>query len=537
MKTKLLSGIYGIVAMIALVFTACSEERIIPQSNNGSVGVLNFTWSQTTSGDTVILSCNQMLSYSDNSGDHILPFVATVKLFVQTKTVEYVTGDNPLPVYLRSKSNNGYEGQNPRNKVIRQELYFDDEQVISAILSMPVYSYFESGKEMFYPHMEFQELIFSNVSLSESNGLVYPTVTLLLPWRTNTGDKQDQQSVAISYAKKAVAQKDVLIERNYRKGIDWNGDFSFSPYVEKTEIWQIAGPKTTKASCPWLDFAVIASENKSIEVTDFNFDETLTSDETAKQDISQSGWIIKKGSTTKTADFSNGKEFFSNSFTYPLYDVSFVYDGNRYDFDLSVHFRETYQIAELSETSGKNTTTATIEFAQKSFEKTVVTAFTKKSPTTPDPQTKYGKILGYKVTAVFEPSGISSHGEITKKCVLIHYEKGYEWGICAYSEDFPTSYTFTSSDYEGYNSAAKHDADSEFELARVVASTSSILWYNASNRRIAGIDALTCKIYGWKNIVDGYYSSEINGYTAQYDDNYTITITSPSGKTRVFSSY
>jgi hypothetical protein len=319
-------------------------------------------------------------------------------------------------------------------------------------------------------------------------------------------------------------------------GIDWN-ETSFSPYVEKTEIWQIAGEKKKKTSGPKLDFEVTASDHLNIDVTDFDFSSTLTSDATTKQDISQNGWTIKKGTSTKTVNFSNGKEFFYNSFSYPLYDISFTLDGEAFEFDLSVDFKETSNISYLSETSGKNTTVATIKVAEKSFEKTVVTYMTKKSPATPDTSSRYGKILGYSVTAVFEPQGIADKGTITKKCVLIHYEKGYEWGICAYSENFPSSFTFTETAFGEFDSAAKRNATADFELARSVTSSASILWYNDNNRRINGIDALNCKIYGWENIVDDIYSAEIKNYTAEYGDEYTITLVAPDGSSKTFSSY
>jgi len=534
MKTKLLlKGLYVLIGVIALVCSSCAEEHIYPQSNNGTLGTLGFTWSQNTSGDTITLFCNQTLSYSDENGSHVVTPVATVKLFAQLKEVEYTAGTDPTPVYLKSTSNSGYEGVNPRCRTIEQKLYFNDDQVITALITMPIYSYFEGGRELFYPYIQFQELIFANVSATATSAVI----NFNLPWQISNGDESGQKVMTLSYAKKAVTEKDKLLKSSYAIGVDWNGT-SFSPYVEKTEIWQIAKEKKIKASCPWLPFELTASDHLALDVTDFDFSSTLTSDATAKQDISQDGWSIKRGTSTKTVNFSNEKEFFANSFSYPLYDVSFDWNGEVFEFDLSVEFKETSQIAHLSETTGKNTTVATVKIAEKSFEKTVVTSMTKKTPVIPDGTSKYGKVLGYSVTAVFEPQGIKDESiSITKKCVLIHYEKGYEWGICAYSENFPTSYTFTETTYDSFDSAAKRSASDEFELARTVESTTSILWYNDSNRRINGIDALSCGINGWENIVDGIYASEIIGYNAEYNNDYTITLTAPDGSSKTFSSY
>lgn len=538
MKTKFfMKGFYVLIGLIAMVCFSCAGEHIYPKSNNGTMGTLSYTWSSSENGDTIILSCNQTLSYSDENGDHVQNSVATVKLFAQSKTVEYEADTDPTPVYLKSTSNSGYEGENPRYRTIEQNLFFDDDQIITAKIAMPIYSYFDTGRELFFPYILFQELLFNNVTIKQVGDLTYATVNFSIPWKVNNNDDENgKQQLALTYAKTPVVNKDKVIKTSYNLGIDWNEN-SFSPFVEKTEIWQIAGEKKSKTSCPELDFEVTASDHSYIDVTDFDFSSTLSSDATTKQDISQNGWTIKKGTSTKTVNFSNGKEFFYNTFSYPLYDISFTLDGEAFEFDLSVDFKETSSITVFTDNKAKNTTVATITIAEKKFEKTVVTYMTKKSPTTPDTSSKYGKILGYNVTAVFEPQGIADKSAITKKCVLVHYEKGYEWGICAYGENFPSSFTFTETSFGEFDSAAKRNATADYELARSVTSSASILWYNDNNRRINGIDALSCKIYGWENIVDDIYSAEIKTYTAESSDDYTITLVAPDGSKKTFSSY
>ena len=537
MKTKIFTGIitFVLVWLAALSFSGCSKEQNPTRDNNGSLGTLSYTWSNTAIGDTTFLVCAQTLRFSDKNGVHTYSPEAKVKLYPKIPVVEYASTDNPEPVYLRSAINSGYEGTNPRYRIIYQEIYLDDGETLIAEITTPLYSYMNSGRELFHPHVELNSLVFANVTLDEENDVFYPTLSFSVAWSVSDNSAKGKKYISVSYAKKTVSTADKLIKTTYDQGIDWLSSSTFSLYVEKTDYWQNAGAKKSKNSSPTLNFEITASNHRSLDVTDFDFTGKLNSPSIVKTDISQNGWTLKQGTAKKTVSFTNGKESFEDNFSYPVYDASLTWNGKTFDFDLSVDFRESHNIAILSDTKGKNTTVCTVTFAKQSFEKTIVTSMTKKS-TPPDVSSKYGKVLSWKVTAVFDTEAIKKKEKITKKCVLVRYEKGYEWGICAYDDAFPSTFTYTATTFNGFDSAAKKDGETSFQLARTVQSDADIRWYDEHNNQISGIDALTCKFKGWANMVDGVYASEIIGYSATSSSDYSLTLKAPNGQTKTFSS-
>ena len=539
MKANKLQNSFIILIMVWLAilsFSGCSNEQNPTQDNNGSLGSLSYTWSDTVIGDTTFLVCKQTLCFSTKNGLQTYYPEAIVKLYPKIPIIEISLDDNPEPVYVKSATNDGYEGTNPRKRIIYQELYLDDGQILMAEITTPLYSYMNQGRELFHPHVELNNLVFANVTMSEENNVFYPTLTFSISWFTSTKDAKGKKYISVRYAKKIINNSDKLIRTTYNQGLEWISSSAFSLYVEKTEYWQKAGTKKYKNSSPTLNFEITPSDHRSLEVTDFNFTGRLSSPSIVKTDISKNSWKLKQGTAKKTVIFSNGKEYFEDNFSYPVYDASLTWEGKTFEFDLSVDFKESHNIAILSEDKGKNTTVCTVTFANKFFEKTVLTAMTKKS-TIPDVTSKYGKILGWKVTAVFDTEAIKKKEKITQKCVLIHYEKGYEWGICAYDNAFPTTFTYTQNTFNGFDSAAKRDGETSFQLARTLQTDTSIRWFDEYNNQISGIDALTCKFKGWANMVNGVYASEISGYSASFNNNYSLTITAPNGQTKTFSSY
>lgn len=541
MKQKIFYGLYVLLGMAVLLLGACqSDETITSKSNNGTEGTLTYTWYATEKGDTTFLICKQTLRYKNSKNDwQTVSPNAQVKLYPQTPVIEYAYGKDPTPIYVRSAINSGYEGMNPRKKVIMQSITLSDGQLLNAEISSDLYAYVgDNGRELFYPHVEFQQLTFSDVALTTEDNLVYPEVTFSLPWKDTSSGESGKLPVTVKYTKQVVSSTDKLLKTSYQQGIEWLNANEFSLYVEKRELWQSAGEVVAaKKSSPKLRFALSRSEHKTKEVSNFGFTGRLTSDRTQIVDISQDGWSLMRDTVKAKVSFTNGTEFFEDAFSYPFYEASYTLDGKKFDFDLSVKFSESHHITEFSDSKAQNTTSAVAVFDGKSFDTEVMTSLTKK--TAPDiGQSKYGKVLGYYVMAVFNPAEVETQGKITDKAVVVHYEKGYEWGVCAYSADFPSSFTYTETSFDNFNSVAKKDATSSYQLARAVDSKRSILWYDANNKQINGIDALSCMILGWENKDGDNYVSPVAGYSAEYSDNaYTITIKAPSGKTKKFSSY
>ena len=541
-------GFLALVCAVACGVSGCtSDETMELQGNNGNVGTLRYQWSaQTMSEDTVILVCNQILTYPDYSGNSRTAYPkAIVKLWPENNnTVEYTANTDPTPVYGSSHSTKGYEGISSTLYAIEQKITMKDGKVFHAKLSYDLLSYADNGRTLFYPHVELKELTFSEVvKLNKSGDLVRPELEFDVPWFTSNNTGDGKQKISISYVKKAVQEADVLLSTSFSKGLNWRDD-AFQLYVEKKETWKLAGEKTTSISSPWLDFELNSSADASKEVQNFNFTGSPALTSSRPEDISQTGWKLKKSTTTQTLRFTNGVESFAHVFTYPLYEASITWEGQTFDFDLSVNFNETHSVTKFSDQSAKLTTVGSVVLDSKRIDRTTATSLSIPKTPEPDPDPypytgpKYGKILGFYVSTVFNPALLDNgRGALAEKCVMVHYETGYEWGICGYNEDFPSSFTYTASAYKEFNSVAKHSANDSYQLTYVQELTSSILWYDANNKLISGIDAVTCKIYGWPHIVDRKYASMFKTYGGNYsNNNYSLTITAPSGATRTFNS-
>jgi len=539
MKKKIFYSLYALFGMVILLLGACqSDETISSKSNNGTNGTLTYVWSSHEDGDTTFLICKQTLRYKDKNGWQTIYPNAEIKLYPQMSVIEYDKGKDPTPIYVRSTVNNGYEGITPRKKVITQEIMLNDGQTLNAEIYSDLYLYLsESGRELFYPHVELQQLTFSGVTVVADNNLVYPEITLNLPWLDTATGESSKLPIRVKYAKRQVSGGDKLLKTDYKQGIEWLNNTDFSLYVEKRELWQNSGEiVVAKKSSPTLRFELSHSENKTVEASNFDFNGKFNSERTPKVDISQNGWTLKRDTVKAKVSFTNNSEFFEDVFYYPFFEASYMLDGKKFDFDLSVQFEENYQTTLLSDSRAKVTTYATAVFDNKRFDAYVMTSLTKKEA--PDiGQSKYGKVLGYFVMAVFNPAEVENQGKITDKAIVVHYEKGYEWGVCAYNADFPSSFTYTETSYDSFNSVAKKNATASYQLARAVDTKKSILWYDANNKQINGIDALSCMILGWENTDDDAYVSPIAGYSAEYTDNaYTVIIKAANGKTRKFSS-
>jgi len=530
-------------AILCALISCRSEETTWYPTNNGNAGTLHFEWAdQSSVGDTVMLFCHQTLSYTDDGGNNVvLHPKAYIKLWPETTNlIEYTAGTDPTPSYKNSLVN---EGLVEKRREIEQKITMSDGKVFCGILGYELNSY-DTGRTMFYPHIILQKLKFARVSsLNNSDNLTSVNLEFDVPFETSNNTGKGTEKIRISYLKKEVQAADELLSTTFSKSINWRDD-SFQLFVEKTETWKLAGKKKTSITSPWLDFQLDCSDDSTQTVSNFGFEGNLMPQSTLKDDISQDGWNLKRGYATQTVRFSNGSENFVNTFTYPLYEAGVMWEGQTFDFDLSVNFNETHSITEYSEHSAKCITTGAIVLDGKHFEKAVTTRLTidEQPPDDDDPYSytgpEYGKILGYYVSAVFNPALLDNgRGALTQKCVLVHYETGYEYGICAYNEDFPSSFTYMVNSYGDFNSVAKHDPEDSYQLTYVQESASKILWYNARGKIVSGIDAVTCKIYGWLHVVDRQYASLFNTYQGDYsNNNHTLVITAPSGATRTFNT-
>lgn len=532
----------SLAIIMAFLLASCEKEATYGVTGNtGDLGTLSYEWDDAlVVNDTVFMTCNQTVVYTQSNTSKTTAQKAVIKIWCQEPLVKYAAGMNPKPRLTKmSPADKTYEGTNPRRRVIRQQCTLHDGEIVMIELSYDLYSYDYHNREQFFPHVELNEATFNSADAVAENGLYRATIAFDVPWSATDDSGQGTKTISVSYLKKRVEEVDKVLNTNYETGIEWTGTNTFKLYLDKTEEWQIAGYKPTRTSSPELSFVVNKSGDKSIEAKDFNFGFTTQPTTTTKQKLeAPSPWTIKKGEARQTLMFTNGTDYFEDSFSYPLYEATIVMDGQTFGFDLNVVFNVFNQLSYGNLTDGQNITTATVQFGTRSFDQSITTKITKKEEEIPVVETGKGKILYFSVTAVFDTAEADKDdGDITKKCVLVRYEKGYDWGICTYEDDFPKNFTYTESDYGAYNSAAKRTKDSPFELARATETTSAILWYDGNNDELSGISGLECFILGWKNQYQGKNSYKIGNYgEALSADKYTLTLTAPSGATHVFDA-
>lgn len=515
------------------LFSCTAEENLFFKNDDSSV---SFEWESFEKNDTLFLVCNQKLVFSDGNDRQTLYPKACAKLYLKQDTVLFATGYSPVPKYVDSSSQEGYSGVMPRRYVFQKELTLSDGQVLFAELSSEIYSSSSSGVEQLLPYVSVYGVSFDKAVAENVTQGYKTTVSFNVLWKLSNESERRSKTVELSYYKKQVDEVDKLLTTTYDSGINWVGDNTFELFVKKNEIWRIQGEKTEVFSSPALDFSLEKSEDKKLGVSKVNFENTLFSSQQAKEDISQQGWTLKKGKALQTVMFSNGAEYFEDVFSYPLWEVSFELEGKKFEFDLNVTFSETNVLSYIDESTFLNATTGKVLFAGRTFERKIQTTL-EVERVLPDDGTLKGKIKGFYVTAVFDPAEITQKGEICKKCVLVCYENGYEWGVCAFGQDFPETFGFTKSGFSGFNSVAKRSEEASFEPARVVENREKILWYDAENHLISGIDALTAMIYGWKNTSNGVYTSFISGYQAEVsEDGLFMTLKAPSGLFKTFTS-
>lgn len=552
----------AVLVLTVLMFAGCdSAEKAIFSMEDDDITLISYDyeWKTSMAEDTVFMTCTQQLVYSSGGTRHTLTPQARLKLWPAKDTILFHKTDSPVPALENETGDSSVSGTLPQRHHIERLFSFKDGQTISAEIEYESYaqasgSDFSGTGKAALPYMKIDAPVFLSSRAAEipgSDGCFRAEADFNAVWSVYGQEDTGTEKLTAAYVKKSTDAADELLRTEYGKGWEWNSASSFTLYVEKTETWSLSGTKRQKFQSPALSFAFEGKENRTLEVANFDFKASAETQTGRKDDISGNGWTLKKGTVTQTISFSNGSDAFSDVFSYPAYEAGYALDGQTFGFDLTAVFYETHSLISSGENSAKNTTEATVSLLGKSFGASVVTLLAKKGSSpdpnpdpdpepdpNPDPVPGHGKIFDFAVTAVLDVDGLSHKGNITKKAVVIRFEEGYSFGVCAYEEAFPQEMTYVQSGYTGFNSAAQQRAGAAFRLARAVdASNGGIEWYAEDNSLIAGVDVLTCKILGWKNIVNKRYSSTVNGYKGSYSqDCYTLTLTAPDGTVRTYKS-
>lgn len=147
-----------------------------------------------------------------------------------------------------------------------------------------------------------------------------------------------------------------------------------------------------------------------------------------------------------------------------------------------------------------------------------------------------GKPKGFTVTATFDPTS-----KVTRRAFVFNWEDGVTYAVCDYETMLPKSsdFMFKQDSFTSYNSVGydKNNASHPWQPARGSDDGDAIRWYFANGTLMSAIDkALSCKVIGWKNVVDGDYALVIRGYTYEING-YNITVKAPNGQTVTFNSH
>ena len=551
-KKKLLPGRIAAGAFLTVAaFSGCMREEArtmyLPGGENGDIRLVayDYAWNQAQVADTVVLTCAQTAVYEAGGQEYTLTPQAVIKFWAEKQSV-YFTEGSPVPSLNDVRQTEKTSGEQPQTTTRRQEFLLDDGQTLVAESAYDSYTLTTANGTFALPAVVPDEISLAGISAAESGDGYAVAAEFAVPWTISGRDDAWVESATVVYRKMKSDTPDELLDVRYQTGSEWDGNDALTLYVEKTETWSLSGVQTRRYDSPALRFALDGGGEKAMEVSDFAFEAQKKSETSAAEDIGGDNWRIKRHYVTQTISFDNGAEQFADAFRYPVFEAAYTSDGQNLPFELEVVFSERHRTAITGDDEMTNTTEATASFAGKVFQAAAVTVWTLKGGDKPDPEPDpepdptpgvHGKIIDFAVTAVLDADGLAHGGNLTKKAVVIRYEEGYEWGVCAYEEAFPATMTYTQSGYTGFNSAAQPGAGKPFRLARAVDTANTIEWYAENNELIAGIDALTCGLFGWKNIVGGRYSAQINGYQGKYGANRTtLTLTAPDGSRKTFGS-
>lgn len=538
--SKWFMSILGIGIFIS-VLSSCAEETTTLTSFEGAVNNYYQEWSSTIKGDTVIFENAQILTVNYGYRDFVLRPNASVRVYPKKDTVLFDDISNIAPTLENHSSNKDTKGMNPVITTITKEFSFDDSQTVCADIMFETYILENETSTFAMPTMTITSIDFISADIKEDTfieGTYYVGLNFKFNWEVSNLNQKGHQNLRVEYIKNSsnTNDDDILIETFFKQGYDWINSNSLVLYIEKIDRWKNKGEHKERYVTEPIEIKFSSSSNKTITVDNFNF--TLQKERTPiiTKDLCNENWCIKEEIISEKHVYTNTTDYFFDEFTYSNYIISCFIWGQTFEFDLDTHFTSYNELDITSDTTATNRTIATFTIASQTFNKDVITSLeliNKEEPTpTPPEYPSHGKIISHHISAVFDVQN-----NTTKKCVVVRYEKGYDWGVCGYDEDFPESFTYTQSGYSGFNSVAQKNGENQYRLARAVDTSNVIYWYAENNTLLSAIDAITCKVIGWKNIVNGKYCSKMENYNEEYsNDNYTLTLTSPSGKTRTFNS-
>jgi hypothetical protein len=530
------------IGIFMSVLSSCAKETTNFTAFEGAVKDYRQEWSSTIKGDTVIFENAQILRVNYGNRGLVLRPNANVRVYPKKDTIMFDEASSLTPVLEDSQTSKDTRGMNPIVTTFTKEFTFSDTQTVCADIMFETFILENETSSFAMPTMSITSIDFVSSSIKEDTfieGLYYVELNFKFNWEVTNLNQKGSENLTIEYTKHSSAQdsNDTLIETTFKQGCDWITSNSIVLYIEKIDVWKNKGERKERYITDPLEISFTSSSNKTISVDNFNFTLKKEKAPLVTRDLCKENWCISENIISEKHIYTNGTDSFFDEFTYSNYIISCYIWGKTFEFDLDTHFTSYNELTIENDTTAINKTIATFSIASQTFDKDVITTLELRqeepTPTPPSPTyPTHGRIISHHVSAIFDVQN-----NTTKKCIVIRYEKGYDWGVCDYEEDFPTIFTYTQSGYSGFNSVAIKSGENNYRLARAVDTSNVIYWYAENNTLLSAIDAITCKVIGWKNIVNGKYCSKMDSYVEEYtDDNYTLTLTSKNGQTRTFHS-
>ncbi len=550
MKTKSKTNImhFLVLCIISVFAFGCAQEDYELSSVSNSLSYNTYyshQWSKTTKKDTTILLCLQNVKMENV--DENFSSTVMIKLYKQKDSVYFNEKMSPSPICENKvvTSNKKDISSNKTKHTIKKEFFFNDGEIVYADITFYSQKVELENSTLTLPYMSITSVDFNTSNLQQDKNKENQYHVVLdfdVNWQIVGKNDDGNENASIEYEKIKIYDQDELLNTSYTKGYNWINEEIISLFVEKIESWKIAGEKKTKYTSPPLEIKLLTSGYKTLEVANFDFRKELFEETKNEENISKDNWDITKHLITQTLRYTNNTDTFDDVFSYFLFDVSFMLDEKVFNFDLGVEFSVDNELTTINQHHKSNKTSAKLRVASKEFVNDIVTVLKLKSNDEPNDEPtdepvdedlpKHGRIISHFVSAIYDVDNST-----TKKCVVVRYEKGYDWGVCEYEEFFPTTFTYTQTGYSGFNSVAQTAKGQPFRLARAIDTKDAIYWYQENNKLISAIDFLSCKVIGWKNKKNGMYCSTMEGYEENYSSNgYTLKLTAPDGSTKTFKS-
>lgn len=376
----------------------------------------------------------------------------------------------------------------------------------------------------------------SNFTMMALEGVSYKAYAYDYVARVVWNDEAQPDLVSGGYL---LMSADETGEPVYSQSQSWNGNTVTVKVTKTTPHTQAQNDVETYTKDFTIGLGGLTDGNVYAENTNFSATETHTETNSSESD---GPWTVESYKRDYAYKLSNGAVT-RDDLKATATDAVITFNDGTYSHTFNVRLNVTKN-ERLSEAEPQGEFDVTTHFLTVSgvtadgksiSDEGKTTIFVKRGGDEPEPP-HLGRPKEFHVTATYDPTG-----KVTRRAFVFNWEDGVSYAVCDYEMVLPDSqeFVFKQDDYSGYNSVGydKNNSTNHWQPARGVDSNDAIRWYFSNGALMSAIDkALSCKVLGWKNIVNGDYALVIPGYTYEING-YDITVKAPNGQTVTFNSH